>query len=285
MDPVLPAETMWSYVRCRGCDVVYLTPRPSAGEMQFHYPQEYYRLFQEVVRRGEEQPLMRFALRVLRRRRLPGLKPGRVLDIGCGSGFYLAALREAGWDGEGIEPGETAAQFARKHCGLPVHNSNAEEALAACRDGSFDLVTMWHVLEHLPDPAKALAEVRRILRPGGTLMLEVPNFSSIWSVLFRSRWAALEAPRHFFQFTPETLARTIRGAGLRVVRVHGLASPMTTCASMNLMWQQWTGAPSTLKSVYRPNLLALAAAWPPEWFLSHFGLSNELTAVAVRGNQ
>jgi putative addiction module CopG family antidote len=107
-----------------------------------------------------------------------------VLDIGCGSGFYLAALREAGWDGEGIEPGETAAQFARKHCGLPVHNSNAEEALAACRDGSFDLVTMWHVLEHLPDPAKVLAEVRRILRPGGTLMLEVPNFSSIWSVLF-----------------------------------------------------------------------------------------------------
>jgi SAM-dependent methyltransferase len=236
------------------------------------------------MKTGNASAVMRLGFRIIRRRRVPARRPGAALDVGCGSGFYLAMLRDMGWTVTGIDASAEAARHARTLNGLDVRVGCAEVTLPELADESFDLVTLWHVLEHLYDPARVLAHIRRLLKPGGLLMLEVPNFSSVCSRLFQSYWAPLESPRHLFQFTPKTLKALLQKNGFQVDRVRGIASPQNLCASVNLAAQQWRGRPSSLTSVYGSLPVVMAAAFPAEWMLAHARLSCELSAVARRAD-
>jgi SAM-dependent methyltransferase len=191
-------------------------------------------------------------------------------------------LRDMGWTVHGVDPSEEAARFARELNGLDVRLGSAETVLPGLPDGSYDLVTLWHVLEHVYDPVGVLTHICRLLKPGGLLMLEVPNFSSACSVIFRSYWPPLESPRHLFQFTPRTLEALLTKIGFEIKHVRGIASPQNMCASVNLTAQRWLGRASSLASVYGTSPGLMAAALPAEWLLSHVRLSCELSAVARR---
>jgi SAM-dependent methyltransferase len=279
-DYLFAPDVRHRYVRCGTCGLVYLNPRPRRDEMARHYPPAYFALYPEVMRNGERSPLMRLGFTLIRRRRLPARPPGRALDIGCGSGFYLATLRRLGWVVDGVEISEDAARHARELNDIAVRVGSAEMILPDLPDRSFDLVTMWHVLEHLHDPRAVLSQVARVLRPDGLLMLEVPNFAGACSRVFRSSWAPLEPPRHLFQFTPASLSALLGGAGLRVARLRGIASPQNLCASVRLSLERTAGRPSTIASVYFSPPWLMAAAYPVEWLLTHARLSGELSAVA-----
>ena len=139
-------------------------------------------------------------------------EPGRnrVLDVGCGDAFFLAGLKDAGWEVQGLEPDVNAAERARRH-GIPVVAAPLEQA--SFEPSSFDAVTMNHVLEHFHDPLEALRICRRVLRPGGTIWLATPNLEALGHALFGSDWLGLDPPRHLVLFTRSSLADAVESAG------------------------------------------------------------------------
>jgi SAM-dependent methyltransferase len=150
-----------------------------------------------------------------------GGRPGRVLDVGCGPGLLLREFRRLGWRCEGTELSEASAERARRLAAARVHvGALTTLHLPGAR---FDAIVLWHVLEHLPDPARVLAEVARLLRPGGVALIGVPNFGSPEAGLARGGWYHLAVPRHLTHFTPGTIGRLIEDAGLDARRVSFLA--------------------------------------------------------------
>jgi SAM-dependent methyltransferase len=203
-----------------------------------------------------------------------------VLDVGCASGSYLLALRDKGWDVHGIEIDAGAARYAREQHGLPVRAGAAEAVLSEYSEEQFDLVTMWHVLEHLHDPYRVLSEAHRIIKPGGTLMFEVPNYASLPSTLFGKYWFTLEAPRHLYHFTPRTLTRMLSKAGFGLRRLRGVPAPQAIAWSLHIARDQWVGNSQVFEFPLNPMLLGLL--FPVDWLMARFRLSSVVNGMAVR---
>jgi len=139
------------------------------------------------------------------------LSTGKILDVGCGNGSRLAAFRTLGWEAHGQEVDPQAAAQARRVSGVPVHLGRLEEL--GFPDGSFDAITMSHVIEHVHRPVNLLQECRRILRAGGTLVITTPNAESYGHSRFGSSWRGLEPPRHLHLFSQQTLHQVAAQAG------------------------------------------------------------------------
>jgi len=204
----------FAIVRCCTCGLLRTSPRPAWGELSAAYAAGRYRMPGEV---GGEAICGSAMQSLARRITVLSPQPGRALDVGCGTGELLAALHHDGWAVQGVEPDATLARQARERHGLDVFVGDL--AAAAFPDGHFDLVILWHVLEHLPEPRATLAEVRRVLRPGGVAVIGVPNAASLQARLFGRYWAAYDVPWHLTHFTPGTLGRLLDQASLHTVRL------------------------------------------------------------------
>jgi 2-polyprenyl-3-methyl-5-hydroxy-6-metoxy-1,4-benzoquinol methylase len=161
----------------------------------------------------------RLGKRVMYLSYIPG---GRLLDVGCGNGHFLALMRQLGWETTGLEVDREAATVARRTFGLDVLCSSLADAKFPT--DHFDAITLRHVIEHLPDPAFCLNECRRILKPMGRLSVITPNVASLGHKLFKAAWRGLEVPRHFVLFTPSTLSQCVAGANLCIERTFTSAS-------------------------------------------------------------
>ena len=148
--------------------------------------------------------------------------PGKLLDVGAATGFFVEQARVAGWDAIGVEPSAWAAEYARNELRVDVHTGILE--VMQFPDEAFDVVTMWEVIEHLPDPRTTLGEVRRIIRPGGRLVLSTPDAGSLAARLSGRRWLGWrKVPEHVFFFDRANLDRLLRQSGFQPVR-HRYAS-------------------------------------------------------------
>lgn len=156
---------------------------------------------------------------------LPAAERGSLLDVGCGNGVFLSRMKALGWAATGVEIDEKAARLARERFGLEVRTGALEEV--GFPDDTFDAVSLSHVIEHVYDPVALVQECRRILRPGGRLIILTPNTRSLGHHIFRSAWRGLEPPRHIQMFNRTTLTAAVRRAGLRV----------TVCRTVNRMMQ------------------------------------------------
>ncbi len=206
--------------KCGVCGLTITWPRPA--DVGPYYPAGYY---------GEGKrypaPLQRFldGLYAARARRLEAAstrRPGRALDIGCGQGLLLAQLRRRGWEVTGTELSERSAHFARNVLGLDVRVGDVTTLNLPSE--SFDLVILWHVLEHVPNPLALLREAARLLRPGGTLLVAVPNFGSPEAQFGHAAWFHLDVPRHLNHFDLPVLKSLLEDAGLDIVKT-GYFSP------------------------------------------------------------
>jgi 2-polyprenyl-3-methyl-5-hydroxy-6-metoxy-1,4-benzoquinol methylase len=170
------------------------------------------------------------------------VKPGlRLLDVGCGAGIYLEAMQARGWEAWGVEPSPDQAEAVRRRLKLPLERVFAGRAEnATFPPGSFDLVTMFHVLEHLHEPVTVLTMVRSWLREGGTLRLRVPNLDSYESRLFGRLWFGLEIPRHLTHFEPQTIRRVLEAAGFEVERITCDFQAASTTGSLVHVWRAAT---------------------------------------------
>lgn len=196
-------------VRCSNCGLIYLRSRPSQDELAAYYPSDYeaYYLLDDDGS-GQSQWHLQRALN-LQLNFVEQNTTGRehLLDIGCATGNFLKVARDNGWQTTGIEPIEEAAKIAREHYQLDVITGTLESVELA--DSSFDVITMWDVLEHLPSPKHTLQRCHRLLKPGGTLVFSIPNLSSFDRYLFGEHWIGWDAPRHFNLFSEESLTKLL----------------------------------------------------------------------------
>lgn len=206
-------------VRCRNCGLMYLSPRPTVQEISAYYPTDY-AAFRPAIE-DEGFALMRFMRRrkLKQRRRLVehfGQRPaGRILDVGCATGLFLHEMALTGWQTQGVELTEPAAEYARTRFGLNVFTGLLADLPA--EKGSFDVVTFWDVLEHVFSPSAELECVARLLTPGGLVAINIPNWHSLDRWLFGPFWAGLDPPRHLYDFTKTTLTTLLTRAGFQPV--------------------------------------------------------------------
>jgi SAM-dependent methyltransferase len=209
--------------RCTGCETV------SAGE--YADPSEVYvdgYMFGEAGDFGLDvrHPLFQsYLARVAQRRirlieRATGVRRGSLLDVGSGTGEVMMAARDRGWRTQGVEPERTAARMALDR-GLDVTVSSLEDS--GLPERSYDVVSAFHVLEHIPDSRSFLETMSRWARPGGYLVLEVPNWNSSQRRRLGSAWPGLRPLEHLVHFTPTTLQRTLRSVGLEPLLVRSPA--------------------------------------------------------------
>lgn len=147
---------------------------------------------------------------------LPWVDGGRILEIGCGSGWQLSRMKQAGWVTKGLDFDPEAVSAARER-GLDVDAGDVRELNLEAN--SFDAIAMAHVIEHVYDPVGLLAECRRLLKPGGRLVAITPNACSLGHRVFKSSWRGLEPPRHIAVFTPKGLRLAGTRAGFEVERL------------------------------------------------------------------
>ncbi|MBN1273076.1 MAG: class I SAM-dependent methyltransferase [Candidatus Aminicenantes bacterium] len=208
-------------VRCRQCGLMYLDPMPTRKQLDRHYLVDYIPYSKAID--DEPNLLKRWDRRYGMYKRycavtqVAGREPGRVLDVGCATGNFLEAMRRHGsWQPVGVEPNRHASNYARDRLGLDVFTGTLEEA--GFRDNSFDVVTMWDVLEHVTDPKATLQEVARVLRIGGILVMSLPN-PETWEIgLFGSYWGGWDVPRHLHLFTHDVTARYLEEAGFELIK-------------------------------------------------------------------
>jgi 2-polyprenyl-3-methyl-5-hydroxy-6-metoxy-1,4-benzoquinol methylase len=224
--------TEYDIVRCRRCDQIHLAPLPT--------PERIRDVFQQLYTRGEgsvpelktyyehcytDEPgnplVARYELWLdAIERRHP---PGRLLDVGCGTGLFLAVARRRGWEPFGVDDSAEALEHARDHFGLDV--IQGEFADFAGEGHHFDLITAWDVIEHARAPVDLLAAMRRCLLPGGVVALSTPNQASILDdvagLIHRLSGRRVTAPlekfyieQHFLYFTPATLVQALERGGL-----------------------------------------------------------------------
>lgn len=193
-------EKTYQLVQCASCSLVWLQNPPAQEEMSFHYGAEYHKA---ITNAGETRIDARW--RYPRRRVLEMVQGGTLLDIGCSSGGFLRTLKGADWKLYGIEISPEEARRAEASSGAQVFVGGILNAPFS--EASFDVITGFHVLEHVSDPNHVIENMWKWLKPGGILYLHVPNVEALEARIFRSYWYGLELPRHLYHFSPTSLSR------------------------------------------------------------------------------
>jgi SAM-dependent methyltransferase len=140
----------------------------------------------------------------------------RLLDVGCAYGFFVKAAKKAGWEAEGLEVSEFAADYGRKKYHLDIYTGTLESYASSKGQTQFGAITMLDVLEHLPDQIETIKTISSLLAPGGIVVAKVPNVTSLRATLARSRWRQFKPPEHLHYFTPRSIALLFRSAGITV---------------------------------------------------------------------
>ena len=233
-----PASTLLAgpprIVQCASCSLAALAEFPAREAREAAYQEEYYRdgsgerflrLFELLVT-GFRSLRARSILR-----RVHG--PGALLDVGCGRGLLPALFRRRGWTAMGTQLSRTAAEAARARYGVEVVVGELPEASLPA--GAFQVVTFFHVLEHLDRPEAYLRKARELLAPGGLLVVEVPNFASPGFRVLGTRNFCVDYPNHLVFFTPASLERLLVRSGFAVVEISHFSleySPYTTLQNL-----------------------------------------------------
>lgn len=219
-------------VQCRHCSLGYLNPQPELEELAAYYPEDYYSYSCLGTKSGfrnrlKERVKERWGGKSSNRKWYDGLaslyqnlcrtypsgRPGRLLDIGCGSGEVLEDARKVGWDVAGVEPSRAACRTG-KEAGLDIQCATAETM--EFPPESFDCIRLNHTLEHVHDPRKVVRRCRALLKEGGTLLLAMPDFGSIQRLWFREHWFPNDVPRHLYHFTEKSLRMLLEPERFRV---------------------------------------------------------------------
>jgi SAM-dependent methyltransferase len=258
---------------------MYLSPRPTENESEEYYPREYapHGVSSNRLVGGVKAMLERIRIARYHRFAPPG---ATVLEVGCGTGGSLAALRDiGGYEVRGVEPCRRAAEHARRALGLAVETSTLEQAGYPAR--SFDLVVMKHVLEHVPSPRTTLAEVARVLKPGGTVVLLVPNVASLERYVFGSCWYGYDIFWYLYHFTPATLSRYLDGAGFGAVVCRQSIVPSSWIWSLRYVVGEKM---SVSARAFTPDSPLLQAAFLPLGVVGALtGHSGRMTITARKG--
>lgn len=286
-DRLFGVEGEFCLVQCDVCRLIYLNPRPVLSSIGHLYPDRY-----SPYESGDRKQisLRRFIRTLFMKKRMKTIdrirrlkRDDRLLDVGCGAGLFLAVVRDhRRVQTTGVELNGGVAARCRTQHGLDVRGGTLLEQQFP--DGAFDVVTMFHYFEHESEPLLVLRETRRILQPDGLLVIEVPNAGGALARVFKGYWFGMDVPRHLVNYTPETLAATLRSGGFEISEIsfHAVAFLI-----MSLLIR--LGVPDMLRRVpLRTALNTLLVLYLPVvplefaagWLLGRLGKSDVLTVFA-----
>lgn len=198
----------FTLVKCKECGLIYLNPRPVRKNIGKYYAtknyfsgtsdayQEYSHIYDLIFQR---------------------LKKGKVFDIGAGTGLFLAELKKRGWKIDGLELSSTARKDAKKRFGVILKSGDFLNLKKVDKD--FDLVVLNNVIEHLYKPRETVEKIAKIVKKDGYVLISCPNINSIGAVIFGRKWYAMDAPRHVYQFSPDSLKMILESSGFKVIKI------------------------------------------------------------------
>ncbi len=204
--------------RCRVCGMIYLNPRPAEANSGRYYQHEAYLPFASLAARPTATQklydyLRQINLRWKRRVLSHFCARGMLLDVGCGTGEFLAFMRASGWQVRGLERDPAAADWGRRHFQLEIETGSVQDLKT---ESPCDVITLWHVLEHLYSPKAALQHLRNQLAEHGLLIIAAPHVESVDAAVYGRDWIALDVPRHVNHFTLPALQRLAETCGFRL---------------------------------------------------------------------
>jgi SAM-dependent methyltransferase len=211
-----------------------VNPQPSWEELEFYYNSGYEAYDPTHGSTGSDDEVIEQAKRAGTFRHIPLPTGLRILDVGCGGGWFLRICKKLGAIEQGVEPSEHAADMWQKQ-GLRVFNGTLEQYIDQEQNAKFDIITAHHVVEHLPDPVKTLDAMRRLLSPNGYIWIEVPNATNPICRALEGRWYSSDLPYHLMHFTPASMTEAGRRAGLKVRSQITESMPKNVAASIYLV--------------------------------------------------
>lgn len=216
------SKEKFTIVSCETCDFTFTNPRPKDESLEGYYKSEMY-----ISHTNSDKGLFNWMYQAVRkyaiRTKLTLLKNitifGHHLDIGCGTGEFLNACRQAGFKVKGVEPSKLAREQSVNNYNLPV---SGDTDLGQFKDDTFDSISMWHVLEHVPNLIKTITEFKRILNKNGKIIIAVPNHKSWDSSYYSEFWAAWDVPIHLWHFSKETIELLFNKNGFKLIKTKSM---------------------------------------------------------------
>jgi len=213
------SNKVFKIVECNDCKFKFTNPRPAADELAAYYKSENY-ISHSNTSKGFINYLYQLVRKYTAKRKLKLIqnitKQGTILDIGCGTGEFLNQCQLNNYTCIGIEPNEDARNLAIENYNLDVRTENS---IATLKNNSIDIITMWHVLEHISDLDDRINELKQLLKPNGTLIIAVPNCNSLDATIYKQYWAAFDVPRHLYHFTPKDIATLFNKVNMNIKQI------------------------------------------------------------------
>ena len=215
------SKNTFNIVRCAACDLLFTNPRPEAEQASYFYQSENY-ISHSNTQKGFINKLYHAVRKITLKQKtnlIQGEQKGtkNLLDIGCGNGHFLHACQQDGWNTFGMElDPETAARAAAL-----TGQSIFPNLQAIPEEPQFELISLWHVLEHVYEIDAYFEFFKKRINPGGKLLLALPNSKSFDADYFKEFWAAYDVPRHIYHFNPETIQSIAKKHGFKLAKQHG----------------------------------------------------------------
>jgi SAM-dependent methyltransferase len=250
--------------QCTGCTLAFLDPMYEDEELAALYPIDYYAFTDRFAVSGPCRSASAKIYRLLtppeHKTRDPKFeRPGRMLDIGCGAGWFISQMRDLGWDVKGVEPNIAAAEFGRSKEGLDIFPGSLLNANFPAR--AFDYVRMNHSFEHMPDPNQILDEIYRILADQGKLMIGVPNRDSFTARVFGRFWYHLALPVHTFSYSVQTLSQMLAKHNFNVEKVVFNTEQTPLLGGLQIYLTRRRASPSFHGPLTKSRLATLLSYW------------------------
>ncbi|RYY69929.1 MAG: class I SAM-dependent methyltransferase [Chitinophagaceae bacterium] len=248
--------------QCNGCSFVFTQDIPSQDEIGAYYASQNY-ISHSNTQKGLVNNLYHRVRKITLAGKLKmvnsetGLAKGSLLDVGCGTGAFLNEMKTSGWSVTGLEPDETARKNAQELFGIHPEPSHQ---LFELQPASFDAITMWHVMEHVHQLHEYTAQLKTLLKPGGKLVIAVPNYTSHDAAHYQRFWAAYDVPRHLYHFSPQSMRALLDQHGLSVLKtkpmwfdsfyVSMLSEQYKNDGKGNIIGAFFTGLVSNIKALF-----------------------------------
>ncbi len=192
-------------------------PKPNVSDLPNYYKSDDY-ISHTNTKRNLFEKVYHFVRSIALKRKLKLINAfdtegKQILDFGCGTGDFLKVCKNDGWQITGVEPNEKARSIAKENTNATIYST---DDLNLLQNNSFDVITLWHVLEHLPDLENHINLIKRLLKPNGKLVLALPNYKSYDAAFYKKYWAAYDVPRHLWHFSKESIPKLFSGFGFKL---------------------------------------------------------------------
>jgi 2-polyprenyl-3-methyl-5-hydroxy-6-metoxy-1,4-benzoquinol methylase len=241
----------FALVKCSKCQLVFTNPRPTPEVIGKYYKSDSYISHANKTRSITDvaYKLVRsYTLQEKRKHITKHIDTGQILDYGCGTGHFLHNMKSHGWKVQGLEPDIATSQVAADKIKQPVHNSI--DTIAESKP-LFDIITAWHVIEHVHDLKPTLKALKKMLSESGLMFIALPNHNSYDASYYREHWAAYDVPRHLYHFSQDSFMRLIKNLKLHLIET--LPMPFDSYYVSLLSEKYMTGKPNYLNAIRTAN--------------------------------